>query len=489
MQKITPLFPGFHLKTLRRKRRTEQQKIAEELALLQAKTISQLGDVFGKFIPQKLLQAPESGAFSRHRIYSAENTFWAFMSQVLSADGGCQEVVRKIQAFASVKGADLPSSSTAAYCKARSKLDVQNLEEIFKHTVGELEDLSSRPGLWSRRVIVIDGTGFSMPDTPGNAEAWPKQSQHKEGCGFPQAKLVGCFSLHTGGLLSYRCGNKSEHELTLFRKQWDVFEKGDIALGDKGFCNYHDIASLQKREVDSVMSLRRKPFKSHEIIRRINKNDCVVRWKRPQRIKTFIEEEWSRLPTSVVVRQVRIQINIPGFRTQEIYLVTTLTDPDLHSTEALGELYFQRWDVELFFRDIKITMQMDILRCKTPAMIKKELTLYLIAYNCIRQLMVGAAEEAETPVRRVSFKAAVQALRNWEPHLNQTRISRKERLRIISELYACIAQKKVPERPGRSEPRAVKRRRKNHRLLTRPRAQMVVPNIVIEIGKTNANRP
>ena len=476
MQNTTPIFPGFHLPTLRRKGRTPQQKLADKLAQIQSKSLTQLDEVLGRFIPSSAIRASESGTFSRHRLYSAANTFWAFMGQVLSTDGGCQEVVRKIQAYAAAKGEQCPSSSTAAYCKARGKLDPEKIEQIFRYTAMDMDPSPTFSGPWDRRVIVIDGTGFSMPDTQANQEVWPQPSQQKTGCGFPLGKLVGCFSLQTGGLLRYETGNKHDHELSLFRRQWDIFKNGDIALADKGFCNYRDVALLLNRGVDSVMSLRRKPFKNREVIKRLGGNEVLVRWKRPARIKGYSKEEWDQLPRSIVVRQIHIRVENPGFRTQEIYLLSTLTDPDIYTAESLAEVYFQRWDVELFFRDIKITMGMDILRCKTPKMILKELNLHLIAYNCIRRLIVEAGEKEGTPIRKISFKGALQALCKWEPHLNQTHISKRDRLRMIRELYACIAQNKLPNRPGRSEPRAKKRRPKNHRLLTKPRHEMSVPN-------------
>jgi len=446
------------------------------MAALQNKSIAQLEEAFGNFIPHEAIDTSSSDSFFRRRVFSAENTFRAFLSQVLSAGRGCQEVIRKIQAFASLKGAPIPSSSTAAYCKARAKLDPENLRTVFKHTAHEMNGLSSRQAHWGRRVVVVDGTGFSMPDTLENNACWPKQSQHKEGCGFPEGRLAGCFDLQSGGLLSYAYGNKHDAELTLFRHQRSLLEKGDIVLGDKGFCNYRDMALLQKEGIGSVMSLRKKMFRKSDIVKKLGENDYLAKWKRPHRYKPYTAEEWGQLPPFILVRHLRIKAEVPGFRPEEICVVTTLKDSEVYTFEELGDLYFERWDAELFSRDIKTTMGMDILRCKTPGMIIKELALHLIAYNCIRRLIVEAAEEGGVSIRKVSFKGALQALRNWEPHLNQTRISKKERFRMISELYGCIAQKTTPDRPGRSEPRAVKRRPKNHRLLTKPRHEMVVPS-------------
>jgi hypothetical protein len=174
MQNTAPLFPGFHLQSLRRKPRSDQQKWADEVIKLKQKTFSQLGECFGKFIPNQHLMPSESGTQSRRRFFSKENIFWAFFSQVIDADGGCKEVVRKLQAFAAMKSKALPSSSTAAYCQARKNLDISSLKLIFKHTANRLDSIADTAGLNGRRVVVVDGTGVSMPDTIENQKPWPQ---------------------------------------------------------------------------------------------------------------------------------------------------------------------------------------------------------------------------------------------------------------------------------------------------------------------------
>ena len=215
-----PMLPGFFLRSLRRKPHSVQQILAEKIALLKQKSFKQIGEVFGKFIPSKHLKPEQDGAMSRQRLFSKENTFWAFFSQVLDADGGCKEVVRKLQSYASIKGVKVPSSSTASYCTARKKLNKEMLFEIFEHTARQFDKKPKTVLLNNRRVIVVDGTGVSMPDTPANQEVWPQSATQKPGCGFPTARICACFSLESGALLSYAIGNKKNHELPLFRKQW-----------------------------------------------------------------------------------------------------------------------------------------------------------------------------------------------------------------------------------------------------------------------------
>ncbi len=475
MQNTTPLFPGFHLQSLRRKPRSARQVLAEKMEQLKQKSFSQLGDCFGKFIPYQYLRAAESGALSRRRFFSKENTFWAFFSQVLDADGGCQEVVRKLQAFAAMMSKPLPSSSTAAYCQARKKLDLPTLEAILQHTSERLQVISNTDRLNDRRVIVVDGTGISMPDTMENQHVWPQQSNQKPGCGFPQASICACFCLQSGTLLSYKVGNKKSHELPMLREQWSTFRPGDIFLGDKGFCSYYDLSSFKDRGVDSVITLaRRLPVTEAESLKVLGEDDLLIQWKKPVRSKasSYSQADWESLPETLSLRQIKVTVNQPGFRVTTFYIITTLLVAEKYPASELADLYFQRWDVELFFRDIKTTMGMDILRCKTPDMVRKEILMHLIAYNCIRCLMGEAAEEKSVNMCRISFKGCVQALRQWEPHLNQAKISRQEQNRLIRLLYESIAGNIIPERPGRSEPRAVKRRPKPYQLLTAPRHEM-----------------
>ncbi|MFQ5356732.1 MAG: IS4 family transposase [Mariprofundaceae bacterium] len=474
--KYTPLYlPGFHWPVLHRKPRSAQQRLAEEIYQLKQKSFSQLGTCLGKFIPCHFLYPTASGALSRRRVFSKENTFWAFFSQILDADGGCKEVVRKLQAVAALKLERLPSSSTAAYCKARQKLDQSSLESILSHTSQGIQTNADPDRLNGRRVIVVDGTGVSMPDTVKNQTEWPQQRHQKPGCGFPQAAISACFNLHNGTLLSYEMGNKKSHELPMLRRQWNTFNPDDIFLGDKLYCSYYDISELKNRDVDSVVTLsRRSPVSAMESVKKLGDDDLLIRWKKPVRSKysSYSQENWEGLPERLLLRQIKVTVKQPGFRVVSFYIITTLLDAEEYPASEIADLYLQRWDVELYFRDIKTTMGMDILRCKTPEMVRKEILMHLIAYNCIRRLMLEAAEKKKVKARRISFKGSVQALRQWEPHLNQAKMSQQDCAQLIQLLTDSIAGNIVSERLGRSEPRAVKRRPKPYQLLTAPRHEM-----------------
>lgn len=475
MKNNTLYLPGFHLPTLRRQPRSASQKLADERARIRRHSISQLGECFAQFIPASALEHRRDGPFSRRRLFSKANTFWAFFSQVLDADGGCQEVVRKVQAYAAAQAGSTPSACTSAYCQARSKLKQDCLETIRAHTAEVLQQRVGDRGWNGRRVVVVDGTGVSMPDTQDNQMIWPQPANQKPGCGFPQARVCACFCLQSGALLSYRLGSRKNHELPLLRQQWNSFQAGDIFLGDKGFCSYYDVWQFQQRGVDSVITLaRRTPVESAAAVAILGKDDLLIQWPKPawNQNLSYSKDEWQALPDQLTLRQIKVTVAAPGFRTKTLYIVTTLTDAATYSAADLADLYYQRWDVELFFRDIKTTMGMDILRCRTPAMVEKEILMHLIAYNTIRLLMFDAAKRAKQSPRRVSFKASVQALRQWEPLLNRSEIKEHERRRLMVALREVIAATIVNPRPGRQEPRCVKRRPKPFALLTAPRHQM-----------------
>ena len=375
MKNTTLLLPGFHLQTLRKKPRSAQQILVLKLDAIKQKSLTQLGECFGAFIPRKYLLPSQTGALSRRRLFSKENTFWAFLSQILDADGGCQEVVRKIQAVAALKAIPIPSSSTAAYCKARQKIEYSELEDIFCHTSLQAQQKMPLSRFNTRRVVVVDGTGVSMPDTDKNQTVWPQQKHQTPGCGFPQARICACFCLRTGILLSYKLGNKKSSELPLLREQSETFKEGDIFLGDKGFCSYFDVFSFKDRGIDSVITLaRRIPATASDSVKVLGKNDLLMVWQKPKWNKrsSYSRDDLAHFPEGILLRQIKVTVNQPGFRTKGFYIITTLLDAVEYPATEIVELYLQRWDVELFFRDIKTTMGMDILRCKTRRWFEKK---------------------------------------------------------------------------------------------------------------------
>jgi len=302
----------------------------------------------------------------------------------------------------------------------------------------------------------------SMPDTAENRSGWPYAGSQKPGCGFPTGKLVGLFCLMTGRLVRFAFDGWRSHEITLARQLLPWIEPREVVLADRGFCGWGFLALLQRKEVDVVMRLhgQRPPA--------IGRSE----WEKPGLpAARWTKALWSELPDKLTVRTIRFRVSVPGFRTHEIVLVTTLLDEQTYPAEAIIALYRKRWAVELFFRDIKTTLGLDVLRCRSPQLVEKEIWLQVTGYNLVRALMLEAAWTHQLPVERLSFKGTLDTLRQWTPLLAPavfaSRAARRELLRII-------AADQVPDRPDRSEPRARKRRPHNYQLLTAPRHRMAV---------------
>jgi len=471
MTYTTPFFAGFHRLLFGRARRSAREQLQAQQRALEQASLCQLGTLCAPWVPARLLTPTDRGVHSRVRAYPRSLTFWAFLSQVLSPDSPCRETVRKIQAWYTARRRPRPASGTAAYCRARARLSREELLAVHHHTAEELPRRVTDDQLWcGRRVKVIDATGVSMPDTPSNQKAFPQPSNQKKGCGFPVVKLLGCFGLASGALLHWVEGPLRRHDSQLFRRLFRLFSPGDVVLGDRAFCSFAHIALLLQRGVDSVLRHHQARLTDFRHGRRLGPKDRLVTWRKPQRRpRGCSAAEFRRLPDTLTVRVLEFPVTIPGFRPRSIVLVTTLTDPIAFPAERLAQLYLRRWAVELFFRDIKITLGMDVLRCQTPAMVRKEIAMHAIAYNLIRALMQEAAALYHVPLDRISFKNSVDTLRQWTDTLNAAHDRPREQARLFNHLLQILAEDSLPDRPGRAEPRVRKRRPKAYPLMTQPR--------------------
>jgi hypothetical protein len=237
------------------------------------------------------------------------------------------------------------------------------------------------------------------------------------------------------------------------------------------------MARLAERGIDSVMRLHQARKVSFREGRRLGDDERLLVWKKPaQRTDAWSQEEWEALPETLELRLIRLRVSPPGFRTQTVTLVTTLTDAEAYPAEEIRALYGQRWSVELHFYQMKILLGLDILSCKSPEMIEKEARIHLIAYNLIRLLMQQAADRHGVELGRISFKGTLDTVRHFAPAVHAARRNPRQQEALIEQMLAIIASDPVPQRPGRAEPRARKRRAKNYHLLTKPRHQMRVPS-------------
>jgi len=439
-------------------------------------SLSELSTAFAPFIPQDHIHVQGRGAKGRLRCYTPLVTFWAFLSQSFNPMASCREAVRKIQAATAISNRKHKSisSDTSGYCQARQRLPCSVLQTTHQHLKEELKKIVQSSELWhGRPVKIVDGTSASMPDTPENQELYPQPSEQKPGCGFPSMKIVGIFSLESGGLDVYAKGNLHDSERTLFRSLFGHFSDNDICVGDRGFCSYCDICLLKEQGVDTVFRLGACRTSDFRKGKHQGKYDHLVKWKRPcVRPKWISADIWESIPDKMILREVKIQIAAKGFRVKTFVVVTTLLNPVEYSSNDLADIYLRRWAIELYFRDIKISMAMDVFRCKTPEMVHKELLMHIIAYNLIRLLMITASNIHKAPLTRLSFKGTLDTLRQWLPALAAVFHKRSEYNRIFNAMLKCIADDLVPFRPDRSEPRAKKRRPKKYHLLNKPRHEM-----------------
>ena len=414
------------------------------------------------------------GQFYRDRVFSPCVTLWVFLAQVLSPDQSCRNAVARLLAFRTARGLPPCSSQTGSYCTARQRLPESLLAQLMRQTGRELAQQT--PAAWrlhGRAIKLVDGSTVSMPDTPANEAAFGKPSNQRGRCGFPLARIVVVLCLATGAALELAIGpyhGKRSGEISLFRQLSSAFVAGDILLGDRVFCSYCDIVRLAARGVDVVFRLhaqRRADFRRGQ---RLGKDDHLVLWHKPtHRPEWLTPEEFAALPDQFWLREVRVRIAVPGFRVRWLVVVTTLTDAGRFSREDIGGLFRQRWQAELDLRCIKSVMQMDVLRCQTPEMVRKELWVHLLAYNLLRSVMCASAEASGLSVRELSFKGTLQLLNGLYPYLLLSAGADLARHCVV--LITAVRQHRVGNRAGRFEPRKRKRASKPYPAMKLTRSQ------------------
>jgi len=426
-----------------------------------APTLHQFELLFALWIPHWCLAQQDEGKHSRNRRWNLRLVFWTFLWQVAQAGAPCREAIRQAQALCRNAGQAVPPDTDSPYCQARGGLPLQRLQEIHDGLCAEAQQAVPSKDLWcGHTVLVADGSSVTAPDTPANQKAFPQQKVQKPGCGFPIIRLVALLSLATGLLTGWATGSWSEHEVALLQTLWDCLRAGDVLLADRGFCNWGLLAQCLQRGVHAVLrvkGVRRRDFRQGK---RISCDERLVQWHKPsQRARTIDAKTWARLPEVLMLRLVRCRLAMPGFRTRQVILVTTLLDSQKYPPAALSQLYFRRWAMELTLRNIKITLQMDHLSCKNPRNLQREIRMHFLVHNLVRRLMLEAARRHDVPLERVSFAGSLATARRYGEAFLQAR-SRERRQKLMNDLFAVLAADLVPDRPGRREPRAVKRRPK-----------------------------
>lgn len=414
----------------------------------------------------------EAGVFFRERIFTPVTTLWVFLSQVISTDGSCRDAVMRLLAFLASRAEKPCAAGTGSYCKARKRLPEKVLSRLTQETAARMAGEVPKRWRWhGREVKVVDGTTLSMPDTPANQRAYPQPSSQKPGLGFPLVRLVCLFSLTTGTVLDAALGpyrGKGKGELSLFRKLWARLQPGDVLLGDRHYCAYFDMAHWMRAGVDFVGRVHQARIVDFRQGQRVSKCERLVEWTRPkQRPRWLSKRAYRRMPRTLTLRLIRVDVEQLGFRTRRITVATTLLDSRLYPAADVAALYRARWHAELDLRSLKVTLGMDVLRGKSPQIVRKEIWAHLLAYNLIRSVMAQAAVQHGALPRCLSFKATLQTLHAFAMCLWLSSSSRVHGL--YTAMLAAIATHRVGDRPDRFEPRARKRRPKAYPYLTVPR--------------------
>jgi len=411
--------------------------------------------------------------FAQDDIYSTPVVLWAFLAQALRDGKGasCAAAVEDIAAYKHQLGQQVPCGDTGDYCRARAKLDLSALRQLTRDAASGLEVKADEAWLWKgRHAKLVDGFTCTMPDTPDNQEAFPQQSTQEPGLGFPILRACTIQSLATGAVCDLAVGpysGKETGEPALLRGMFDSLERGDVAVYDRYFCSFMMIAQQVGRGVDVCARLHHRRPCDFRRGRRLGPSDCLITWTRPARPAWMSPEDYAGIPETLTLRLIRYTVEDPNCRTSTICVVTTLTDPEEYSAQDIADLYGFRWNAELDIRVIKQTLGLDHLRCKRPETVLLEIRVGLLAYNLIRKVIAAAAAVHGKRPRQLGFTRACQSiLSSWM--LLSTGACRHPR-RWWADALGRIARNEVANRPGRVEPRALKRRRHRYPLLTKPR--------------------
>jgi hypothetical protein len=412
------------------------------------------------------------------RVFSPLVTLWVFLGQVLGADHSCRAAVARLIAHRLARGQRPCSAQTGAYCQARQRLPESFFADVARQTGQALEAAVDPRWLWrGRHVYLFDGTTVTMPDTPENQEAYPQVYNQEPGVGFPIARLGALISLACGAIVNLgvcRYAGKGRGEVSLLRRLWDTLRPGDLLLTDALMANWANIVMLKGRGLELVGRLN-KAHRTADFRRgqRLGQEDHIVHWRKPTSIRSLDRQSYHALPESITVRETRVRVAQPGFRTKAVVVVTTLLDPRQATKSELAALYRARWHNELDLRSIKSTMQMRELRCKTAELVRKEIWAHALAYNLIRTVMAQAAATHGLLPRSLSFKGALQTLVAFQPLLELPAArGPAHRLDLYRDLLRAIATHGVGDRPDRFEPRVKKHRRNHYGWLTEPRAEV-----------------
>lgn len=471
-QPCLPNFPTTTLATAQRKKQATLRKIKNEAV---KDSLTGYSRLFGDVLPAEFMQEVDNTQRKRHYGFTA--VFWTWFSQLLSGNVSCTFAVSLLQGWYRAIGAQVPSKDSSAYCRARKKVTTDQLTQIYQQVTNHLERNTSTQDLWKgHNLLAIDGTTFKLMDTAQNQESYPQPSGQKEGCGFPVMGAVAMVNLSHGGVTQVEVCGYQKHDAKVAPSLLPAIEKGDIVLGDRAFCSYEFIARITKERQGHVV-MRLSQIRHMKLDwrkgKKLSKYERLVTWKRPKskpQGSNLSKEEWEALPEQLTLRYVKLGYENRNGDKSMMVVVTDLLDPEIYPGHEIIDLYAQRWEIEVKFRDIKTTLGMEKMAVKTPEMARATLQMSIIVYNLLRVKMQQAAALAGKKVNAMSVQgiravllASHEAIR---PLMSKPKLLAQ---RITSVLQTC-ATHLLDIRLYRHEPRAIKTRMKSYQLLTKHRS-------------------
>lgn len=421
---------------------------------------------------QAFADAQVSFGQTAQAFWTPDLTLWTFLSQVLDGDPSCRAAVSR--ALAAQGLSPTPEDlNTGNYCRARGKLPTAVLQRLTRQVSDGLEQAAPAAWLWKgKHVTLVDGCTVTLPDTPANQKAYPQPQTQKPGVGFPMIRLVVLLTLATATLQGLALGpyqGKETGEPTLFRALLAQLLPGSVVLGDRHYCSYFLMALLRERGVEGVFRLHQRRASDLRQSQCLGPGDYLVTWSKPDQPDWMDAATYAAMPDTLAIREVHKTLDRHHYRVQNLVVVTTLLDAGTYTSDDIADLYHQRWHVELDIRALKSTLKMDVLRCVSPFMVEKEIWAHFLGYNLVRKVAAQAAVLRQLEARSISFTASLQVVVGGWSRL--TELPAAARLRLAQKLLRSLGKEVVGNRPGRCEPRALKRRPKKQKLLTKPRAQ------------------
>ena len=473
MNKKQPYLTSFSSHLFGSAKRSTQAIFQDKVQQFGSTTISGLSMIFEKVLPPSELSQWCSS--KRKRIYDESTTLWAWCSQILESNASCHKAVSNVQAWRQQLELPAPSSQTKAYCEARKRLPKKLIEQANEHVLKNLNTSILSRDLWQGlQLKAIDGSSMQLMDTEENQLIYPQPNQQKKGCGFPVMGVCGVVNLSHGGWETLSTSVHTQHDLSATYDILECFGENDLCLADRAYNSYEFMCLLEAQGSESLMRLHqsRKRSLDWKKGKKLGKNDRLYTWPKPKRKapgSRLTKEEWGLLPDSMEVRITRFKYKQRDGKTAWMYLASSLLDTASYPYEELCERYYERWVIELKFRDVKTMLEMEFIRAKTPELAEKTILILQLCYNMIYSLIQSARQAHFVENYQTSFKHCIDQVlsqrTNYKGHHNH----RYKKEKLHEKLLLLLSEELLVIRKGRHEPRAKKRRPKNYQLLTKPR--------------------